>query len=525
MMDTRSPKITRREFARFLVDSAVVSLAVPLGALTGCASRVLGLPSQLKPLVPSRDDAFVVAPGYTAREFIRWGDRLNAKERFGYNNDFVAFVKINETEAWMWVNHEYVVPGFVSGDWELRRTKAQVDEEMKNVGGSLLRVRRENGRWTWRDPKERHRRLDAFTKIPFAGGVKIQDSAHAVGTLANCAGGVTPWGTFLSCEENTDQFFGDRKRGKRTYLFPKNDMGWSRHYDHPPEHYGWVVEITPEPFAAKKLVSLGRFAHESATVARARDGRCVVYSGDDDNDRCLYKFVSQDKDSLERGTLYVANTERGEWIALNKENPALAHFKDDLEILTYAREAAIAAGGTPLDRPEDVEIHPHTGAVFVSLTNNKPKGRPYGSILKLEAEGGDHASLRFSSQNFLMGGEASGIACPDNLCFDEHGNLWVTTDISGKDIGTPDYAVFGNNGLFVVPTTGSKAGKSVRIAQAPVDAELTGPCFAPDGKSLFVAVQHPGETSTNVQSATSHWPDGGQSLARPAIMEIMWTSL
>ncbi len=514
--------LSRREFVRFLAQSSLLGITAPF--VGGCASspNIAGVPKSLKPLVPSVDDAFTLAPGYEAREFIRWGAELNNKgEYFGYNNDFIAILPINENEAWMWVNHEYIMPGFVSGDWGLQRKKSHVDVEMKNVGGTLLRIRKEKNQWTWQDTLKRHRRLDAFSKIPFAGGVSIAGSNEAIGTLANCAGGVTPWGTFLSCEENTDQFFGDRKRGKRTFLFPKTDFAWSRHYDHPPEHYGWVVEVTPEPFAAKKLVSLGRYAHESATVVKAKDGRCVVYSGDDDNDRCLYKFIAESSESLEKGILYVANIERGEWIPLKKSlSPKLDDFKDDIEVLTYAREAAIAVGGTQLDRPEDVKIHPHTGAVFVALTNNKPKERPYGSILKIEERNGDHASLKFSSSTFLMGGKDSNLACPDNLCFDAHGNLWVTTDISGVDIGTPEFAAFGNNGLFVVPTSGSKAGRAVRIAQAPIDAELTGPCFSPDGKSLFIAVQHPGERSTGLETATSHWPDGGTSVARPAIMEI-----
>jgi secreted PhoX family phosphatase len=282
-----------------------------------------------------------------------------------------------------------------------------------------------------------------------------------------------------------------------------------------------VVEITPEPFAAKKLVSLGRFAHECATVVQAEDGRAVVYMGDDANNQCLYKFVADRPGSLDDGTLYVAQLESGTWIPLKKRlNKQLDGFQNDLEILTYARDAARLAGGTPLDRPEDVEVHPHTRAVFVALTNNKPRGRPYGSILKLEEESRDPLSLRFRSETFVMGGEASGLACPDNLCFDRHGNLWVTNDISGKDIGTSLYAPYGNNGLFLVPTSGDLAGQAFKVAEAPKDAELTGPCFAPDGATLFVSVQHPGELSTSADAPTSHWPDGGASVPAPAVVEI-----
>jgi secreted PhoX family phosphatase len=520
-LDTSSaPGLSRREFCQFLAQSAVLSLAAP-SLFSSCAQRILGSSLPLQALAPLLGDSLRLAPGFSAREFIRWGAPLgHLGESFGYNNDFIAFQSLGEGDAWMWVNHESVHPGFVSGDWQMERKKSHVETEMKNVGGSLLRVQKRDGQWVLAAGAKTHKRFDAFTKIPFSGGAKIKGSSVALGTLANCAGGTTPWGTFLTCEENFDHFYGDRKRGEKTITPGKPDLAWHRYYDVPPEHYGWVVEIIPETFSAKKLVALGRFSHEAATVVTARDGRPVVYMGDDADNQCLYKFVGSRVGSLDEGTLFAADFKKGEWVPLDRRHPALKGFSDDLEVLTYARQAAHLVGATALDRPEDVEVHPVTGAIFVALTNNKSQGRPYGSILRIDERGGDHLSLHFESRNFVMGGEESGLACPDNLCFDTRGNLWVTNDISGKSIGTREYAAFGNNALFVVPTEGPHAGRALRVAEAPRDAELTGPCFAPDGQSLFVSVQHPGELSMSAQALTSHWPDGAGGLPCPAVMEI-----
>jgi len=513
-------EMSRRDFCRFLTQSAVFG-GVTSSYLSSCTSHGLASSITYPNLAVSRTDELKLASGFQSREFIRWGNRVNlAGESFGFNNDFVAFQPVRANESWMWINHESVHAGIVSGDWNFERKKSHVDIEMKNVGGSLLLVRNEGGNWTW-TAQDSNKRLDAFSKIPFSLGTKIRGASEAQGTLANCAGGTTSWGTFLSCEENYDTFSGERRRKKFSRITAVNDFSWHRYYEMPPEHYGWVVEITPNPFSAKKLVSLGRFAHEGATVVTAADGRSVVYMGDDAADQCLYKFVSDKVGSLDSGTLYVASLERGEWIPLKKQlNDKLGAFDSDLEILIYTRDAARVVGASQLDRPEDIEVHPKTGAVFVALTNNKPRGRPFGSILKIEEERQDFLSLRFRHEVFVMGGDKSGIACPDNLCFDSRGNLWVTTDMAGYDIGTPLFERFGNNALFVVPTAGKFSGQAFRIAEAPLDAELTGPCFAPDGKSLFLAVQHPGEQTRDPNRFTSHWPDGGNSNPVPAVVEI-----
>ena len=157
---------------------------------------------------------------------------------------------------------------------------------------------------------------------------------------------------------------------------------------------------------------------------------------------------------------------------------------------------------------------------FVALTKNKKKGNYYGSLLKI-SEKGDHDSLQFKADTWVSGGLESGMACPDNLCFDAKGNLWMTTDISEKLIRNPEYKMFGNNGLFYIPLSGPSAGIPIQVASAPVDAELTGPWFSPDNKTLFLSVQHPGSGSRkNLKKPTSTWPDGPGQLPKPAVVAI-----
>ena len=215
------------------------------------------------------------------------------------------------------------------------------------------------------------------------------------------------------------------------------------------------MEVDPLKGAAKKLTSLGRFAHECATCITSKDGRVVVYSGDDKADQCLYKFISDRPDSLESGELFVANLRKGQWISLDIEKQPIlkANFKDQTEVLTFCREAAALVGGSKLDRPEDIEINPQNGEVLVTLTNNMKRFNFHGSILKI-VEQGDHSSLKFKAQDFLVGGHSTGLSSPDNLAFDRNGNLWVCSDMSSKQMAKPIYFPFKNNGLLLYSSIG-----------------------------------------------------------------------
>ncbi len=514
--------MNRRSFLQFLGQGALGLAIHP--TLLAAASTID--PPLVRGIAPCAEDDLRLAAGFSYDILIRWNDSISDRHRFGFNNDFTAFLPddpLHPNRGTLWVNHEYLDTRFVSPNGaSTNKSIQQIRREMYQVGGSILRVEKdETGNWQVDREAPENRRLHALTEIPFAWPEPIHGSRVAIGTLANCSGGITPWGTILTCEENYDMFWGERHPETGEVKYKKKNLGWQDHYDHPPEHYGWVVEVNLQTGEARKLVALGRCAHECATVHELADGRVVVYTGDDANDECLYKFVSSKPGSLTEGTLYVANTIAGRWESLDYETQAVLqeNFRDQTDVLIHLRRASKLVGGTPLDRPEDIEIDPLTGAVLVSLTNNKPKGNHHGAILKIE-EGESYAGLTFRPSIFLAGGEETGFSCPDNMAFDGAGNLWFTSDISGRAMHKAPYTVFKNNGLFVVPRRGPQAGQVIQIASAPNDAEFTGPSFAPDGKTLFLSVQHPGETSTSIKELSSNWPEGGGALPRSAVVTI-----
>lgn len=522
--------LSRRAFVKFITGSTLALQSSWLAALSGCQESVKIETLPFSPIGPSSADDLVLAEGFHSNIIVKWGEKISDKEMFGFNNDFLAYIPVNDNEAILWVNHENIHPMFVSGD---ERTKEHVDTERYNVGGSLLKIKKgDDGLWKFVFNDHSNRRITAATKIPIVAPRELKGGNMAAGTLANCAGGLTPWGSVLSCEENYQDFYGDYNK-KGDQISPAV-FQWDRIYPESPEHYGWVVEVNPLSGEAKKLTSLGRFSHECATCTVAADGRTVVYSGDDKKNEFIYKFISKKVGSLEEGELFVANLEEGRWMSLDieKSSQLKQNFKDQLEVLTYAREAARMLGATPCDRPEDIEIRPGHGDVYICCTNNydssdldRPKNNLHGQILKIVEENKNPLSLNFSWSNFVVGGEELGLSCPDNLTFDKRGNLWVTSDISGSQIGKGPYQKFKNNGLFYLPLSGPHAGEAFQVASAPVDAELTGPCFSEDYKTLFISVQHPGERSVGLERLTSHWPEGNGAIPRPSVLQISGLAL
>ncbi|BAO77034.1 PhoX family protein [Winogradskyella sp. PG-2] len=540
---------SRRKFISFLGKASLGAAIVPPFLFScGNISKPIDIESlsnerlnHLKNLVleglsASNQDDLLLVNGLDYHTIIKWGDEISELDTFGFNNDFTCFIpldKSNPKDGLLWVNHEYVNPLYVS-DFNYRdyenpdehRTIEQVDKEMYNVGGSIVRIKEENGKWKVVKNDPHNRRITAKTKIQLNWNSPIKGKSEAIGTLANCSGGITPWNTFLTCEENYDGFYGETvyDDNNNASRIPSRYSGWENFYDYPPEHYGWVVEVNPKDGTAQKHIALGRFAHECCTLYQLEDKRIVAYTGDDSNNEHLYKFISSQPDSLKEGILYVADTVNGKWLALDWEKqPTLkTKFKDQTEVLIRAREAAKLLGATELNRPEDIEIDPITGHIFVSLTNNKSKGDVHGSILKIEETNGDFDALTFKSSTYLAGGEANGFSCPDNLAFDLAGNLWFTSDMSGNAMNKANkpYISFKNNSLFVIPRYGKDAGKVIRIASAPKDAELTGPWFSPDGKTLFLSVQHPGEQTKNINNPTSTWPFDGDNIPKPAVVAI-----
>jgi secreted PhoX family phosphatase len=481
--------------------------------------------------MPSRKDQLETLPNLNWYTLIKEGDSLNNKGlKFGCNNDYLALLPHpKEPDHYlMAVNHESFNPLISFGNETFSREKSWLELEMASVGVSIIKIQKHENKFQFIFNAQENQRIDANTTIPFDSVRPIEGALTARGTFANCAGGVTPWGTYLSCEENFQDFVGDRPKGRVTIRYPsKTQFRWCESYDMPTEHYGWVVEVNPFTGESKKLTALGRMVHEGATVTKSKNGKAVVYMGDDDNDRCLFKFISHASDNLSKGTLYVANLEKRIWIPLDRStNPKLKKaFADHTELLIYAREAAEIVDGSKLDRPEDIEIQPGTGHIFISLTNNKIKNRPHGSILKIIEKDNDPGAIEFESSTLILGGEESGFSSPDNLAFDRNGNLWMTTDVSGADIGTENYLFGGNNSLFFLPLHGAHSGKAYRVANAPIDSEFTGPCFSQDGSTLFLSVQHPGELSPSNKNYTSHWPNGINHKPQSAVIALSGSTL
>lgn len=549
--------VSRRDFLAFLGMSSAAAAAILANPKVASA---LVWSAGFQPLPPMGDDAVITAHGIDSEILIRYGDIINdAGEAFGFNNDFIAFFPLvrgrlvpgNSTEALfadealLWVNHETPIGGLMHGNpgpalGGTPKTKAQVREEQLAVGGSIIRIVRDSkqNRWRFGGRHSLNRRISALTPIPFAGTgfkkVSIGGSDHGTGTLGNCAGGVTPWGTVLTCEENYHEFYGDFDRDydyrnpdwRKHVKVPAQNHDWHTHAVHHPFHYGWVVEIDPLTGKGHKLVAMGRAARECATVTTARDGRAVVYSGDDHRGGCIFKFISKRPGDLSEGDLYAADVERGRWVLLSwdKNSTLRKSFRDQMDVLLNARAAGLAAGATPMDRPEDVELHPLTGSVYISLTNNHDRGNHHGSLLKIEEVNSDPLAVDFRVTTFMAGGKETGFSSPDNLIFDRSGNLLFTTDVAKDKLHKGPYQGFGNNGLFVVPVSGPDAGKALRIASAPVESEFTGPCFSPDEKTLFLSVQHPGEATlfeNGNPRYSSSWPDGvGGRKPCPALIAL-----
>ena len=287
--------------------------------------------------------------------------------------------------------------------------------------------------------------------------------------------------------------------------FYKKSFSWHEFFNPPSEHYGWVVEINPKNHEIRKLVALGRFRHEGASVVKANNNIPVVYMGEDKVGGHIYKFISDKENSFKTGKLFVADIKAGKWLHLSKKNnPKLNYFSSNLEVLTYASVASDLINATKCDRPEDIAINPINKDVFVSLTNNIRAGNLYGSILKIVEKNSNPLAMEFTASTYINGGTSSGIACPDNLLFDTSENLWMTSDMSiDSTHGKAIYNKFNNNGLFFIPTNGKLAGEAFQIASAPKGAELTGISFTPDYKNLLICIQHPKKWPNNASNGPS----------------------
>lgn len=390
---------------------------------------------------------------------------------------------------------------------------------------------------------------------PVAGHALVKTAANQSGTLVkgtlnNCGNGYTPWGTYLTCEENFNGYFGAPAgtaltAEQKAYGLSENGFGYGwwpsqERFDlsknpQEPHRFGWVVEIDPYDATSlgKKRTALGRFKHENAALTLSNEGHAVVYMGDDERGEFVYKFVSKDTyiegdrehnmGLLEDGTLYAArfnDVGSGDWLELTYGKNGLTKangFESQEYILVFARIAARFVGATTMDRPEWVACHPSSPMVFCTLTNNKYRGEresqplnaanpvatnPYGHIIRWVPQDRDHNSDRFGWDIFAMAGnpalqtglladsenvnEDNMFNAPDGLAFDKSGRLWIQTDGNYKNEGI--FEGQGNNQMLVAdPTTGHIR----RFMVGPSGCEVTGITFSDDQRTVLIGIQHP----------------------------------
>ena len=497
-----------------------------------------------RPIRPSTADDLVLPRGYRYDLLRVYGDEIAAGQPFGYNADFTAYMPIDwleggqsSTDGLLWVNHEYVNPLLMYGYSGGNKNAEQIRIERTAVGGSIFRVQRQkNGRWSF-VADSHNRRVTGYTKClltgPAAGSQGVGGAVEVFGSVGNCSGGVTPWGTVLTCEENVDEY-----GAPVTVPF---GSGWDTSYIK--EHQGWVTEIDPynPGHTPLKRTAMGRFRHENVAIRLSKTNRVVAYMGDDKADSCVYKFVSdgsydpKNREAnmrlLETGKLYAADFQNGKWLLLDyatqralqtaKQPNGAPLFANQADVLLDARAAALALRATPVDRPEDLEVHPLTGHVYIALTNNSAHGNFHGQIVRLMEANNDPESTDFMWEFFAVVVPQSGFSSPDNLAFDPYGNLWMVTDISTNRIAKGIYSFQGNNAMFFFATEGPNAGKAMQFASGPNESELTGPYWTPDGTTMFLSIQHPGEESTSFDKLTSHWPNlNGDPVPRPGVVAI-----
>jgi secreted PhoX family phosphatase len=510
----------------------------------------------------NQNDTVTVPAGYTVDVLLKAGDSVEtgaaytgsfptpavAEKWAGGNHDGMEYFAFPGADAnsrgILAMNYEY--PDFnilMAGSYNAATATAdQKALALSAVGIGVVEIARgSDGKWTVQPGSTYNRRYTGNSSYRAGGPAAGLLSGSIKGMLNNCSSGRTPWDTYLTCEETTDN-----------YLDPAQ----------PARDYGWVVEIDPlrELAQPTKRTAMGRFSHENVAYMANSDRRVAFYMGDDSTPGCIYKFVpdrafsatnrAANTDLLDYGTLYVARFNgdgTGEWRALTVGQngltagasdpgnisqsttppaPTIVNFNNQAEVLINCPSAARVAGGTVMDRPEWITVAPDNKAVFVTLTNNSGRRvtdpmnprvtNLHGHIIKFRETGDSPLATQFSWEIFLTAGDpalASGgsnlvgningdtFSSPDGIRIDPQGRLWVQTDhsvpgnsgVSGRTI---DQA-FGHNAMFYVDQV---TKQSKRFLVGPVGCEITGLAYTPDLRTFFVNIQHP----------TGNWPVAGE---------------
>ena len=588
--------LSRRGFLRSVLAIGSGAAVMGMGTLmssTSAQAQTAASRFAFAPIDIATDFDVHVPAGYSWKPLAKWGQPLfsdapafdqtggtsaSAERSFGENTDGMELFNIDGHQV-IAVNHEYANPELQLPTNADEGMPASADDVLKlqNVQGvTVMEVAEGPDGWAVVVDSPFNRRITNNTPMvltgPAAGHALLQTAADptgtaVLGTMNNCGAGKTPWGTYLTCEENFNGYFGsttpdaampdgfDRYgiAAEGRYAYEKFDARFDIAMNpNEANRFGYIVEINPaDPTSTPvKHTALGRIKHENAAVTVARNGRVVVYMGDDERGEFLYKFVSADayvpggdtSTLLNAGQLYVAKFNpdaTGTWVALTPEATGM----DAAMICIHTRQAASAVGATTMDRPEWVAINPVAVEAYCCLTNNSKRaadaknaggdvmmaveGSPnprdeneYGQIVRWYPDAQDHTSEGFTWDLFVMAGNPTlhtdayaGSAnvtagnmfnSPDGMMFDSAGLLWIQTD--GDDSNADGFAGMGNNQMLVGdPATGEIA----RFLTGPNGSEVTGMTWSSDKRTMFVGIQHPGGS----------FPDGA-GLPRSTVIAI-----
>jgi uncharacterized protein len=595
-------EISHPERRLFLSAGAAAGLGalLPACAQTPAASAAAPAnPLTFKSIPVGLGDKIAVPDGYVAKALAAWGEPIgmagnmpafkmdgsnsaaDQAVQMGMHHDGIHFYSLEGSKRGLLVmNHEYTDDGLLHIGGMEGWTAEKVRKAQAAHGISVIEVADDGKDWNMVRPSRYARRLTANSPFAIQGPCKghalMRTAADprgelVLGTLNNCASGKTPWGTYLSGEENFAFYFGhannDDPHQRRWGLRKDSFYGWPAfdpRFDvsktpNEPNRFGWVVEVDPmDPSSTPiKRTALGRAAHEGAWVAVTKEGKAVVYSGEDARNEYIYKFVSRDaikpagngltqaqanRELLDHGTLYVAKFNadgKGVWLPMVAgQGPLTAAngFADQGEVCIKARQASDLLGGTKMDRPEWLAIDEKTGWVYCTLTNNSTRGTPqgipvdaanpraqnaHGHIIRWK-EAGDFDKANFEWNHLVLAGDpaqpreqAKGnikgdiFGCADGIMFDPMGVLWVQTDAHASQMYKGEFANIGNNQMLAFDASN---GQFKRFFTGPTNSEVTGATWTPDGKTVFINIQHPGETpgdrsDPSAPNKISNWPD------------------
>ena len=548
----------------------------------------------------STSDSIVVPKGYSVSNLMSWGDPIfnnapafnaNGQQdsaaqavQFGDNTDGMSIFPLSKDRAILAVNNEYTNYEYLFAHQGKAMTAEDVKKAQAAVGITIVEITKQNGQWTMDKNGKANRRITANTEMlvtgPAAGHDLLKTKADptgkkVLGTFNNCANGETPWGTYLTCEENFNGFFGaetdvpltadDKRYGIKAEQSKYQWHNFDPRFDlaqnpNEPNRHGWVVEIDPnDPTSTPlKRTALGRFKHENAALVVNDDGHVVVYLGDDERGEHLYKFVtknkyqegnhSENRNLLEEGTLYVAKFAMqadklegdGQWLeltygmnGLTKENG----FNSQAEVMIFARRAATQVGATTMDRPEWVAVHPDKKHVFCTLTNNKNRGvkegqdvagpnpraeNHYGQIVRWAPTNHNHTSATFKWDLYLIAGNPTV----------HKDNLYAGSNNINKDnmFNSPDGIGFDKAGRLWIQTDGNYSnegdfagqGNNQMLCGDPKTGEvrrfLTGPVGCEITGLTFSEDQK--TMFVGVQHPSGHFPNGNTSKPRSTIVMI-----